>query len=102
MGNFQVADNVVADMTYRAICELFGKEPEDKNFKKNRKGISVEFTPEETYLITVKLDLPYKTNVLEFSTAVMKKVKERVSELSGKNVERVNIVIQDIESAEAS
>ncbi len=102
MGNFQVADNVVADMAYRALCELFGKDPEDKNFKKNRKGISVELMPEEKYVITAKLDLPYKTNVLEFSIAVMKKIKERVSELTGKSVERVSVIIQDVESAEAS
>jgi len=67
MGNITISDNVISEIAYRSICSVYGVEPDDKEFKKLRKNISVERTPEDNVIINVKLEAPYGENILEFS-----------------------------------
>ncbi len=96
MGNINIADSAIVEIVYRTLTELFNKNPDDKEFKKYKKGIQVERTPEDNLIINLKLDLPYGVNVKEFASNVMKNVAEKVYEMTEKNVESVNVFIQNI------
>ncbi len=96
MGNINIADSAIVEIVYRTLSELFSRNPEDKEFKKYKKGIQVDRTPEDNLIINLRLDLPYGVNVKEFSSNVMKNVSEKVYEMTEKNVESVNLFIQNI------
>lgn len=96
MGNITVSDNVIIEIAYRTICSTYGVEPDDKDFKKQRKNISVERTPEDNIIINIKLDVPYGENIVDFSKNIMKNVSENVSQMTDKVVEAVNVTVNSI------
>lgn len=96
MGNITISDSVIIEIAYRAICSAYGVEPDDKDFKKQRKNINVERTPEDNIIINIKLDVPYGENIVDFSRNVMKNVSENVSQMTDKVVEAVNIIVNNI------
>jgi uncharacterized alkaline shock family protein YloU len=100
MGNITVSDNVISEIAYRSICSVYGVEPDDKEFKKLRKNISVERTPEDNVIINVKLEAPYGENIPEFSKNIMKTITENVSQMTEKVVEAVNVVIIGVSERE--
>ncbi|ANE41386.1 hypothetical protein JM64_04905 [Fervidobacterium ngatamarikiense] len=100
MGNITVSDNVISEIAYRSICSVYGVEPDDKDFKKLRKNISVERTPEDNVIINVKLEAPYGENILEFSKNIMKTITENVSQMTEKVVEAVNVVVIGVSERE--
>ncbi len=102
MGNVTISDNVISEIAYRSICSAYGVEPDNKEFKKIRKNISVERTPQDNVIINVKLDIPYGENILEFSKKIMKNVRENVTQMTDKVVEAVNIVVLGISDKDFS
>jgi len=72
MGNITVSDNVVSEIAYRAMCSVYGVEPEDRDFKKYKKNISVERTPEDNIIINIKVEVPYGETWLIFSKSHVK------------------------------
>lgn len=96
MGNITVSDNVVSEIAYRAMCSVYGVEPEDRDFKKYKKNISIERTPEDNIIVNVKIDVPYGENLVNFSQNLMKVIAENVSQMTEKVVEAVNLVITSI------
>lgn len=96
MGNITVSDNVVSEIAYRAMCSVYGVEPEDRDFKKYKKNISIERTPEDNIIVNVKIDVPYGENLVNFSQNLMKVIAENVSQMTEKVVEAVNLVIASI------
>jgi len=96
MGNITVSDNVVSEIAYRAMCSVYGVEPEDRDFKKYKKNISVERTPEDNIIINIKVEVPYGENLVNFSQNLMKVVAENVTQMTEKVVEAVNLVITSI------
>lgn len=96
MGNITISDSVIIEIAYRAICSAYGIEPDDKDFKKQRKNINVERTPEDNIIINIKLDVPYGENIVDFSRNVMKNVSENVSQMTDKVVEAVNVTVNSI------
>jgi len=96
MGNITISDSVIIEIAYRAICSAYGIEPDDKDFKKQRKNINVERTPEDNIIINIKLDVPYGENIVDFSRNVMKNVNENVSQMTDKVVEAVNVTVNSI------
>ncbi|MGC8902219.1 MAG: Asp23/Gls24 family envelope stress response protein [Fervidobacterium sp.] len=103
MGNITVADNVIIEITYRSLCSVYNVQPDDKEFKKQKKNISVERTPEDNVIIKVKLEVPYGENILEFSKNVMKVISENVVQMTDKVVESVNVTVVNVfEKAETN
>lgn len=96
MGNITISDSVIIEIAYRAICSAYGVEPDDKDFKKQRKNINVERTPEDNIIINIKLEVPYGENIVDFSKNVMKNVTENVSQMTDKIVEAVNITVNNV------
>ncbi|MGQ9856223.1 MAG: Asp23/Gls24 family envelope stress response protein [Fervidobacterium sp.] len=102
MGNITVSDNVIAEIAYRSICSVYGVEPDNKEFKKFRKNIDVERTPEDNVIVNIKLEVPYGENILSFSENIMKSVTENVSQMTDKTVEAVNVVVTGVSDKEFS
>ncbi|ABS59962.1 MULTISPECIES: Asp23/Gls24 family envelope stress response protein [Fervidobacterium] len=96
MGNITVADNVIVEIAYRALCSVYNVPLEDKEFKKQKKNITVERTPQDNVIINVKLEVPYGENILEFSKSVMKAISENVSQMTDKIVEAVNVSVLNV------
>ncbi|MGB4263376.1 MAG: Asp23/Gls24 family envelope stress response protein [Fervidobacterium sp.] len=96
MGNITVSDNVVSEIAYRAMCSFYGVEPEDRDFKKYKKNISIERTPEDNIIINSKIEVPYGENLVNFSQNLMKVIAENVTQMTEKVVEAVNLVITSI------
>lgn len=96
MGNITVSDNVITEIAYRAICSIYGVDEKNKDFKKQRKNISIERTPEDNIIINLKLEIPYGENILDFSKNVMKTVSENVTQMTDKIVEAVNVNVINI------
>lgn len=96
MGNITISDSVISEIAYRTICQIYGVEPENKEFKKNKKNIQIDRTPEDHVVITIKLEVPYGENIVEFSKNIMKNVAESVSQMTDKVVDAVNVAVVSV------
>jgi len=96
MGNITVSDNVISEIACRAMCSVYGVEPEDRDFKKFKKNISVERTPEDNIIINVKVEISYGQNIVQFSQNLMKAISENVTQMTEKVVEAVNVVVINV------
>ncbi|MFN3691964.1 MAG: Asp23/Gls24 family envelope stress response protein [Fervidobacterium sp.] len=96
MGNITVSDNVITEIAYRSICNIYGVDQNNKEFKRQRKNISIERTPEDNVVINLKLEIPYGENIIEFCKNIMKSVSENVTQMTDKVVEAVNVTVVNI------
>ncbi|MFN6991544.1 MAG: Asp23/Gls24 family envelope stress response protein [Fervidobacterium sp.] len=96
MGNITVSDNVITEITYRSICNIYGVDQNNRELKKQRKNISIERTPEDNIIINLKLEIPYGENIIDFCKNIMKSVSENVTQMTDKVVEAVNVTVVNI------
>lgn len=96
MGNITISDNVISEIAFRALCQAYSVDPDNKEFKKFKKNISVDRTPQDNVIVNIKLEVPYGENIVSFSKQVMKLVSENISQMTDKVVEAVNVTVVNI------
>ena len=106
IGEVQIADEVVAIIAGLAATEVEGVASMAGNItadivaklgmKKLSKGVKVTVS-ENSMVIDLSLNLEYGTNILEASKAVQSKVKSSVENMTGLNVDVVNVNIASVE-----
>lgn len=96
MGNITISDSVISEIAFRALCQVYAVEPENKEFKRFRRNISVDRTPQDNVVVNIKLEVPYGENIVEFSKRVMKVVSENIAQMTDKVVEAVNVVVVNV------
>ena len=90
----------VAAMEVEGVASMAGNITADivakLGMKKLSKGVKVTVS-ENSMVIDLSLNLEYGTNILEASKAVQSKVKSSVENMTGLNVDVVNVNIASVE-----
>ena len=106
VGEVEINDDVIAVIAAVAAMEVEGVASMAGNItadivaklgmKKLSKGVKVTVS-ENSMVIDLSLNLEYGTNILEASKAVQSKVKSSVENMTGSNVDVVNVNIASVE-----
>lgn len=106
VGEVEINDDVIAVIAAVAAMEVEGVASMAGNItadivaklgmKKLSKGVKVTVS-ENSMVIDLSLNLEYGTNILEASKAVQSKVKSSVENMTGLNVDVVNVNIASVE-----
>ena len=106
VGEVEINDDVIAVIAAVAAMEVEGVASMAGNItadivaklgmKKLSKGVKVTVS-ENSMVIDLSLNLEYGTNILEASKAVQSKVKSSVENMTGLNVDVVNVNITSVE-----
>lgn len=106
VGEVEISDDVVAVIAAVAAMEVEGVASMAGNItadivaklgmKKLSRGVSVSIS-EDTVVINLSLNLEYGTNILEASKDVQSKVKNAVENMTGLNVDVVNVNIASVD-----
>ena len=106
VGEVEINDDVIAVIAAVAAMEVEGVASMAGNItadivaklgmKKLSKGVKVTVS-ENSMVIDLSLNLEYGTNILEASKAVQSKVKSSVENMTGFNVDVVNVNIASVE-----
>ena len=106
VGEVEINDDVIAVIAAVAAMEVEGVASMAGNItadivaklgmKKLSKGVKVTVS-ENSMVIDLSLNLEYGTNILEASKAVQSKVKSSVENMTGLNVDVVNVNIESVE-----
>lgn len=106
VGEVEINDDVIAVIAAVAAMEVEGVASMAGNItadivaklgmKKLSKGVKVTVS-ENSMVIDLSLNLEYGTNILEASKAVQSKVKNSVENMTGLNVDVVNVNIASVE-----
>ena len=106
VGEVEINDDVIAVIAAVAAMEVEGVASMAVNItadivaklgmKKLSKGVKVTVS-ENSMVIDLSLNLEYGTNILEASKAVQSKVKSSVENMTGLNVDVVNVNIASVE-----
>ena len=106
VGEVEINDDVIAVIAAVAAMEVEGVASMAGNItadivaklgmKKLSKGVKVTVS-ENSRVIDLSLNLEYGTNILEASKAVQSKVKSSVENMTGLNVDVVNVNIASVE-----
>ena len=106
VGEVEINDDVIAVIAAVAAMEVEGVASMAGNItadivaklgmKKLSKGVKVTVS-ENSMVIDLSLNLEYGTNILEASKAVQSKVKSSVENMTGLNVDGVNVNIASVE-----
>ena len=103
VGEVEINDDVIAviaAMEVEGVASMAGNITADivakLGMKKLSKGVKVTVS-ENSMVIDLSLNLEYGTNILEASKAVQSKVKSSVENMTGLNVDVVNVNIASVE-----
>jgi len=99
-GDINIADNVILDIATVALSKVEDIYVDDrKNIKKLKKNISVQHDvegEEERLVINVKVNVRYGRSLIDVAKDNQKTLKEEVQNLTGIEVNEVNVKVEDI------
>ncbi|MCD6545395.1 MAG: Asp23/Gls24 family envelope stress response protein [Thermotogae bacterium] len=99
-GDINIADNVILDIATVALSKVEDIYVDDrKNIKKLKKNISVQHDmegEEEKLVINVKVNVRYGRSLIDVAKDIQKTLKEEVQNLTGIEVNEVNVKVEDI------
>jgi len=99
-GDINIADNVILDIATVALSKVEDIYVDDrKNIKKLKKNISVQHDvegEEERLVINVKVNVRYGRSLIDVAKDIQKTLKEEVQNLTGIEVNEVNVKVEDI------
>ncbi|MDI3471938.1 MAG: hypothetical protein PWQ20_656 [Thermotogaceae bacterium] len=99
-GEINIADNVILDIATVALSKVEDVYVDDrKNIKKLKRNISIQHEgegDEEKLIINIKTNVKYGRSLLDIAKDIQKILKEEVQNLTGIEVNEVNVKIEDI------
>ncbi|WP_028307396.1 Asp23/Gls24 family envelope stress response protein [Desulfitibacter alkalitolerans] len=109
-GNIEISKEVITSIASKAALECYGlagipsagisEGISDLIRKETRKGVKVEVVDGNRLIIEVSIIVMYGTKISEVAQNVMEKVHYTIEEMTGANVERVNIKVQGVKVVE--
>lgn len=99
-GEINIADNVILDIATVALSKIEDVYIDDrKNIKKLKRNISLQHEgegEEEKLIINVKINVKYGRSLLDVAKDIQRILKEEIQNLTGIEVNEVNVKIEDI------
>ena len=108
-GTIRISENVIAAVVRKYVLEVAGVVRfasgglvgglADMLGRKSHEGSVVVDIEKEAVSITVTLVLEFGARIPDVASTVQDVVRERVEDLTGKHVAKVNVIVQDLEES---
>jgi len=99
-GDINIADNVIIDIATVALSKINNVYVDDrKNLKKLKKNITLQHDnsdDSERLIINVRVNVKYGRSIMDVAKDIQKVLKEEIQNLTGIEVNEVNVKIEDI------